>query len=98
MPTTTTPPASDWTVADLLVHFGAIPIRRIRQDPAPGTANEQDAIDIRERERRLFELVDGVLVEKSVGIQESYLAVLIASLLAGFAARADLAWSWAPTE
>src|SRR3954464_9941004 len=81
---------TDWTVADLLDRFGPIPIRRIRQVPAPGTATERDAVEIRDRERRLFELVDGVLVEKAMGVQESYLAVLIAGLLAEFAARGDL--------
>src|SRR3954447_6402410 len=86
----TTPSRSDWTVADLFERFGPIPIRRIRQVPAPGTATERDVVEIRDRERRLFELADGVLVEKTVGVQESYIAILIASLLTEFAARGDL--------
>ena len=77
-------PTTEWTAADLLEHFGPIPLRRIRHDPPPGTANEQDVLDVYRREKRLCELVDGVLVEKTVGIQESYLAVLIASLISGF--------------
>src|ERR1700722_15864606 len=80
----------DWTVADLLDHFGPIAHRRIRQEPAPGTATEQDVIDTHEREDRLYELVDGVLVEKTVGVQESYLAGLIAGILGQFAARHGL--------
>jgi Uma2 family endonuclease len=87
------PPTSvsrDWTVADLLAHFGPIAHRRIRHDPAPGNACEQDVLDIHDRESRLYELVDGVLVEKAMGIQESFLAVVIASLLRDFAARQDL--------
>ncbi|SIO42432.1 Endonuclease, Uma2 family (restriction endonuclease fold) [Singulisphaera sp. GP187] len=90
MATITTLSRPDWTVADLFEHFGPIPFRRIRQVPGPGTATEQDVLAIRDRERRLFELVDGVLVEKAVGIQESYLAILIAGLLGDFAARGDL--------
>ncbi len=73
-----------WTAADLLERLGAIPLVRIRQWPAPGTAVEQDAIDINERKIGLCELIDGVLVEKTVGAYESYLAVLIASLLRAF--------------
>jgi Uma2 family endonuclease len=41
-------------------------------------------IEIHACEKRLCELVDGVLVEKSVGLQESYLAVLIARLIGAF--------------
>jgi Uma2 family endonuclease len=90
MATLTTPPPTDWTAADLLDHFGPIPIRRIRQDPAPGTATEQDVVAIHDREKRLFELIDGVLVEKTMGVQESYLAILIARCLAEIAVRDDL--------
>ncbi len=84
------PSETDWTAADLLEHFGPILLRRIRQEPAPGTATEQDVIDIHDSEGRLFELVDGVLVEKTVGIQESYLAVVIASLIREFVEKHDL--------
>lgn len=76
--------ANAWTAADLVERLGAIPLVRIRQFPAPGTAVEQDAIDINERKAGLCELIDGALVEKTVGAYESYLAVLIASLLATF--------------
>lgn len=55
------------TVADLVELFGPIPAWRIRNQPAPGTATEQDVIDIEAREDRLCELVEGVLVEKTVG-------------------------------
>ena len=40
---------SDMTVADLLERFGPIPAARIRTDPPPGTATEQDVIDIENR-------------------------------------------------
>jgi len=75
----------DWTVADLLAHFGPIAHRRIRQDPSPGSATEQDVIDIHDREKRLYELVDGVLVEKAMGMQESFLAAYLVQLLGEFA-------------
>jgi Uma2 family endonuclease len=84
------PVLSDWTVADLLTRFGPIQHGRIRQTPGPGQATEQDVIDIHDREGRLYELVDGVLVEKAMGIQESFLAVFLAGLLGEFARRHDL--------
>ena len=40
-----------------------------------GTATEKDVIEAEERENRLCELVDGTLVEKAVGFEESRVAV-----------------------
>ncbi len=76
---------SDWTVAQIHKRFGPLPISRIRHDPAPGTAREADVTRIRERERRLYELVDGVLIEKTMGFEESWLAVRIAVVISAFA-------------
>jgi hypothetical protein len=59
----TTAVAQEPTLADVLQRLGRISPRRIRLRSAPGTATEEDVIKIRDRERRLFELVDGVLVE-----------------------------------
>ena len=72
------------TAADLLELFGPMPAGRIRTDPPPGTATEQDVIDIEARESRLCELVDGVLVEKTVGYYESYLAGRLIILIGAF--------------
>lgn len=72
------------TVADLVELFGPMPAWRIRSQPAPGTATEQDVIDIETREKRLCELVEGVLVEKTVGYDESCLAVELARLIGNF--------------
>jgi hypothetical protein len=55
------------TVADLLQRFGPMRLRRIRFNPWPGTATEQDVLDIHVKEGRLFELTDGILVEKAMG-------------------------------
>ena len=64
------------TIADLLARLGDIPPERVRAVPAPGMATERDVVRLRERDRegRLFELVEGTLVEKAMGAQESYLA------------------------
>jgi Uma2 family endonuclease len=71
------PLPSDWSLADLQEHLGGIPIERIRLDPQPGRATEADADEINAREKRLYELVDGTLVEKAMGWIESILAGII---------------------
>jgi Uma2 family endonuclease len=85
-----TSPPKIQTVGDLLDRLGGVPAWRVRFDPIPGTATEQDVIDIEAGENRLYELVDGVLVEKGMGFQESYLAVLLATLLNNFVLPRDL--------
>src|SRR5438105_1875421 len=72
------------TMADLLEHLGDISPSRVRLHPLPGTATEQDVIDIEAHENRLFELVDDVLVEKAMGFWESVLATAIAAALRDF--------------
>ncbi len=72
------------TLADILRQLGGISPKRIRFRPAPGTATEEDVVKIRDRERRLFELVDGVLVEKVMGYWESVLTIELAGLLRDF--------------
>ena len=72
------------TLADLLQRLGGIPLDRIRFQPAPGTATERDVVEVESREGRLCELVDGVLVEKTVGYGESVLACAISDYLRAF--------------
>jgi Uma2 family endonuclease len=67
---TSTPTTLDQRLADL----GHIPASRILTDPAPGTATWQDVIRVLNTEDRICELVDGTLVEKAMGWQESLLA------------------------
>jgi Uma2 family endonuclease len=72
------------TLADLLARLGGIPLDRIRFHPPPGTATVQDVIAVAEREGKLCELVDGVLLEKVMGWSESNLAGFLLSLLNAF--------------
>jgi Uma2 family endonuclease len=72
------------TVADILEMFGPVPVRRIRHDPAPGTATENDVVEISDHEDALCELVEGVLLEKDMGFWESFLAIRISTFLARF--------------
>ena len=82
--------ANGWTAVDLVERFGAIPLSRIVRTPEPGRATEQDVIDLDEHEDRLCELIDGTLVEKTVGAYESYLAAALIRLLGGFVVRNSL--------
>ena len=72
------------TLADLLDRLGGVPLDRVRFQPFPGTATVQDVIDIERKEDKLCELVVGVLVEKTVGVIESRLAIFLGGLLNAF--------------
>jgi Uma2 family endonuclease len=73
-----------WTASEVIAHFGDIPIARIRTNPPPGQATEADVIELHDRHDRLFELIDGTLVEKAMGWKESELAIIVATLLRNF--------------
>jgi Uma2 family endonuclease len=77
------PVRTDETLADLIERIGSVPLNRIARWPAPGTATEADAAALLEQ-RRLFELVEGVLVEKAMGLHESFLAVKLIQWLGAF--------------
>ncbi len=74
-------------VADLLRRLGRIPAFRVRLNPPPGTASERDAVRYNESKLKtaICELVDGALVEKATGWNESEIAILIAGALLTFA-------------
>jgi len=62
------------TLADVLAAVGDVPPERVRVRPAPGTATEADVLEAEEKYGKLCELVDGTLVEKTVGLKESIIA------------------------
>jgi len=72
------------TLADFMGRIGDVPYDRIRFHPPLGTATVKDVMRIREKEGRLCELVDGVLVEKTMGIEESLLALYLGWLINSF--------------
>ena len=79
------------TFADLLERLGNVPLDRIRMHPAPGTATEADVIAALEAaNKRLYELVEGVLVEKAVGTKESLLGLVLGQRLLNFLDQNDL--------
>lgn len=67
--------ATTW--ADRLCDLGNVPASRIRMESAPGTATMEDVTRLHDTEGRLYELVDGTLVEKAIGWQESLLAGIL---------------------
>lgn len=73
-----------WTALDLVQRFGAIPLHRVRLNPPPGTATEQDVIDADDHEDRLCELIDGMLVEKTMSGYESYLGMQLGRILGNY--------------
>jgi hypothetical protein len=81
---------NDRTVADLLHRLGDIPASRVLIDPPPGTATEKDVIAVHARDGRLCELVDGVLLENTMGYDESRLALELAIFLGEYLRRNDL--------
>ncbi len=81
---------TEWTIADLTEQFGPIPAARIRTTPPPGQATERDVVEIEAREKRLYELYDGVLMEKVMGYYESYLAMMLGRFLTTFVDEHDL--------
>lgn len=72
------------TLADLLNRLGGVPLERIRFRPSPGTATVRDVIDIQQREGKLYELVEGVLLEKAMGFVQSALACFMIEILRAF--------------
>ena len=81
---------TDWTLADFWTHLGEIPPERIRMFPAPGTATEKDVLEVERQTGCPCELIDGTLVEKTVGCYESFLAVRVICLLQAFVEKHDL--------
>ena len=59
-------------------------------DPPPGTATVDDVVEIDAHEDRLCELVDGVLVEKTMGFHESQIGYLIGRALLNFVEKDEL--------
>jgi Uma2 family endonuclease len=85
-----TAPAEIRTLGDLLRRLGGIPLDRIRFDPPPGTATEEDVLEVERRENRSCELIDGTLVEKALGAPESYVSWLLGHLLGHYLDRNNL--------
>lgn len=76
------------TLAELVERLGNIPLERIRMQPPPGTATEDDVV-----KTKLCELIDGVIVEKAMGYPESRIAFILGILLEEFAVQHRLGFT-----
>lgn len=91
MATATARRSGPQTFAELWRQLGEVPLERIRMQPRPGAATVKDVVKALEAaDKRLYELVDGVLVEKAMGLGESYFAIRISSRIERFAEKHDL--------
>lgn len=79
------------TFDQLHARIGSVPLSRIRTNPAPGTATEQHVIEGRDGpHKHLFELVDGVLVEKVMGSPEAFLGGRLFRIIGDYADEYEL--------
>jgi len=77
-------PPTEWTLADVQARLPGYSADRIRANPSPGTASEQDVLDALARSDRICELVDGTLVEKTMATNESMLAAALIILISRY--------------
>lgn len=69
------------TVAELQEFLGGIPAARIRLQPLPGQATEQDILTIHAKEGPICELIDGILVEKPMATFEALVAGVLLTFI-----------------
>ncbi len=72
------------TLADILDRMGGIDPARVRATPKPGQATQDHLIRLNERKNRLYELADGVLVERATGVLEGWVTARIIARLGKF--------------
>jgi len=77
-------PDGRWTMADVMHRLGSVSPERICAVPPPGTATEEDVLAHEARTDRPCELIDGTLVEKTMGYYGSLVAGLLIRLLGDF--------------
>ena len=95
MPSSTVSPRHE-TIADLLDQLGGISPARVRANPPPGKATERHLLSLISRSGKLYELVDGALVEKIMGLPESALTCDVIFFLKQFLAQFDLGFLTGP--
>jgi Uma2 family endonuclease len=84
-------------LAELLDRLGNVPLERIRFGPGFGSATEEDVLRLLEGpEKRICELIDGVLVEKPMGFKESSIATVIVQHICNFLDENDLGIAFCP--
>jgi Uma2 family endonuclease len=90
----TKPPQPLDNFGELLNRLGGIPASRVRLDPPPGRATKRDLVRLHNSGDKLYELVDGTLVEKPMGSPESFVAGELGFHLRSFLALHDLGYMY----
>ncbi len=86
------PPKTVWTAADLARRFGPMPLWRFCFDPPPGDATEEDVDRLDVHLNLHCELIDGVLVRKTMSSYESLLGMRLVTMLNLFVLPRKLGW------
>jgi len=76
--------------AELLQSLGAVSPNRVLLSPAPGHSTEEDLLELKAKRGQLCELINGVLVEKTMGWEESAIALELAFFLKRYLKRHPL--------
>ena len=90
-------PPGNWAAGDVEGWLPGFPFARIRVSPTPGTATEQDILDVERQTGQICELIDGTLVDKVMASLESMLALEIAFHIKLYLQTRDLGVVLAPT-
>jgi Uma2 family endonuclease len=92
MATVTVPPARRRfrNFAELQEFLGGIPAERIRLEPLPGQATEQDIFTIHDKEGPICELIDGILVEKPMATFEALVAGILLTFINNYLAEHNI--------
>ncbi|MBI1346765.1 Uma2 family endonuclease [bacterium] len=81
---TTAPDTALWTITDLAERFGPMPAWRILSNPSPGEATEEDVERLLAEGKQLCELVDSILIRKTMGAYESAVGIILATYILQF--------------
>jgi Uma2 family endonuclease len=90
MPAVKEMPGPLWSMRRLRRHLGMIPPERIILAPMPGMAIPRDVLYLDDHHDVICELIDGVLVRKPMGFEESVLAAFLIQQLLNYPDRHDL--------
>src|SRR5262249_12301026 len=80
----------------LLHDLGDVAPERVRMKPLPGQATEADLIRIQAHEKRHYELVDGVLVEKIMSAPQSCITFVLSHRLGAYLDQHDFGFAMLP--
>lgn len=86
------PPQTVWTATDLARRFGPMPLWRFCFDPPPGEATEDDVDRLDVHHDLHCELIDGVLVRKTMSSYESLIGMWLVTMMNLFVLPRKLGW------